>query len=55
MATKTNLRSTYKWVEKHITKIGPNTYRIRVSDMDGYATTRDSARLVKRNFLSKRG
>ena len=47
--------TNYKWVEKNITKIGPNTYRIRVGSFDGYATSRDSARAVKRTFLNKMG
>lgn len=45
----------YKWVEKNITKIGPNTYRIRVGTHDGYAPTREQARMVKRTFLSRLG
>lgn len=46
-------RTNYKWVERNISKIGPKTYRVRVGSYDGYASTRDSARSLKRKFLSK--
>ncbi len=42
----------YKRVEKNIAKIGPKTYRIRVGSKDGYASTREQARLVKKAFLN---
>lgn len=53
--TATMSTNHYKWVEKNIAKIGPSTYRIRVGSFDGYAPTRESARKVKRTFLSKLG
>lgn len=51
--TKTTSKSHYKWIEKNIARIGAKTYRIRVGSHDAYASTRDSARIVKRTLLNK--
>ena len=51
--SKTNSSFSYKWVERNIAKIGPNTYRIRVGNYDGYASTREQARKIKRTFLDR--
>ena len=45
--------TTYKRVERNISKIGPTTYRIRVGKYDGYANSRNDARDLKRAFLNK--
>lgn len=43
--------TTYTYIERNISKIGPKTYRIRVGSHSLYAPTRDSARVIKRNLL----
>lgn len=52
MSTKVT-NSGYKWIEKNIAKIGPNTYRIRVGSLEGYAPTREKARAVKKSLINK--
>ena len=56
MKKETNVaKSTYKWVERNISKIGHSTYRIRVGQYDGYSSTRDGARALRKTFLNKMG
>jgi len=57
MSVKTTENKTskfsYKRVEKHISMIGPKTYRIRVGKDSLYAPTRAKARDIKRTLLHK--
>lgn len=48
-----NSNSSYQWVEKNISKIGPSTYRIRVGCHDGYATSKEQARKIRAAFRNK--
>lgn len=43
----------YKRIEKNIARIGLRTYRIRVGTKDGYASSINKAKDIKRQFLAK--
>lgn len=51
---KTTNTSTlgYKWIERNITKHG-STYRVKVGGTQTYVATREKARQLKRQLLSK--